>query len=348
MTTSVTSSPTCPYPDCASHDLGHGHVIAFGTYTTQPGDRRSRWRCEVCARTLGAATGTALARLRAPAAVFQHALALFAEGLPKAAIARVLGRAPSTIARWVERGAAHARAFSAARTRPSEVGEVQMDELRVRGVASACDAWAFSAIEVFTRLWIGLRVNRRTLRNTREFVRQVSNALENAQETPILTTDKMKYYEPSIRRVYRNRPVIYQQVDTEYRGGRVVRASPTLVLGSRQSLADALVGKEPGRVNTAFVERLNLVQRSCCAMLRRRTPHPARLMSSVEDALELVRVTYNFVRCHRSLRTSQGKQTPAMAAGLAVRPLTLLEILKWRPPSAWWRKTALEEAFAAC
>ena len=223
-----------------------------------------------------------------------------------------------------------------------------MDELRVKGVARARDAWAFSAIEVFTRLWVGLRVNRRTLRNTREFLRQVSSALENAQETPILTTDKMKYYEPSIRRVYRNRPVFYQQVDTVYRANRIVRSTPSLVIGSRHALAEALEFKEPSKVNTSFIERLNLVKRSCCAMLRRRTPHPARLMSTVEDALELVRVHYNFIRCHASLRTSLGKQTPAMAAGLAVRPLTLLEILKWRPPSAWWRKKKLEEAFASC
>ena len=37
-----------------------------------------------------------------------------------------------------------------------------------------------------------------------------------------------------------------------------------------------------------------------------------------------------------------------MAAGLAVRPLTLQEVLQWRPPSAWWRKKRLEEALSSC
>jgi transposase-like protein/IS1 family transposase len=344
----MTSMPSCPYSDCACHDHGRAKVIAFGTYVTQHAGRRSRWRCQVCARTFGEATGTALAGLRSPAASFTHALALLSEGLSQSAIARVMGRAPSTIARWVAQGAAHARTFNAARTRPTEVGEVQMDELRVKGAARAREAWAYSAIEVFTRLWVGLRVNRRTLRSTREFVRQVSNALQDAVGTPIYTTDKMKYYEPSIRRVYENRLVFYQQVDTVYRANGIVRSTPTLVIGCPQALAELQAFKEPSKVNTSYIERLNLVQRSCCAMLRRRTPNPARLMSTVEDALELVRVHYNFIRCHASLRTSSGKQTPAMAAGLAVRPLTLLEICKWRPPSAWWRMKALEEAFASC
>jgi transposase-like protein len=340
--------PSCPYSDCACHEHGKGEVIAFGTYATRHAGRRARWRCGVCERTFGEATGTAFARLRAPTALFVHALELLAEGLSQSAIARVLGRAPSTIARWIAQGASHARSFNSARTRPLEAGEVQMDELRVNGVAQARNAWAYSAIEVFTRLWVGLKVNRRTLRSTRDFVRQAANALQDAEGTPIYTTDKMKYYEPAIRRVYRNRPVFYQQVDTIYRAQGILRSTPTLVLGNRHTLAEALEHKEPGKVNTSYIERLNLVQRSCCALLRRRTPHRARLMSTVEDALELVRVTYNFIRCHASLRTSSGRQTPAMAAGLAVRPLTLLEVLQWSPPSAWWRKKRLEEAFAGC
>jgi len=109
FSTPLTAMPQCPYPDCACHEHGKCAVIAFGTYATRHAGRRSRWRCEVCKRTFGEATGTALARLRSPAALFAHALALLSEGMPQSAIARVLGRAPSTITRWVAQGAAHAR-----------------------------------------------------------------------------------------------------------------------------------------------------------------------------------------------------------------------------------------------
>jgi hypothetical protein len=64
--------------------------------------------------------------------------------------------------------------------------------------------------------------------------------------------------------------------------------------------------------------------------------------------LEIVRVVYNYVRPHSSLRTLNGNQTPVMAAGLTVRPLTLLEILGWGVLVLYWRKRELMEAAARC
>jgi hypothetical protein len=41
-----------------------------------------------------------------------------------------------------------------------------------------------------------------------------------------------------------------------------------------------------------------------------------------------MRTVYNFVRPHQSLREGRSRRTPAMAAGLASRPLTLREVLR--------------------
>jgi len=289
-----------------------------------------------------------LARLRAPAGIFAHALQLFGEGLPKAGIARVLGHSPSTISRWIERSATHARIFQDVMTKPTEVGEIQMDELAVRGADETRAAWAYGAIEVFTRLWLAMKVSRRTLRNTRAFVREVMDTLARTQSCVIVTTDGMKYYEPSMRRVFKNYPVVYQQVVNVYRGGRVLRSNPRLVFGSRLAFDDAFERTDSKKPNTSFIERLNLVQRTCCSFLRRRTASPARRIASIQNALEIVRLIYNYVRPHASLRTRSGVQTPAMAAGLLVRPLALLEVLRWRIPSSYWRQRMLSEAAARC
>jgi IS1 family transposase len=114
------------------------------------------------------------------------------------------------------------------------------------------------------------------LRNTRAFVREVMDTLARSESCAIVTSDGMKYYESSMRRVFRNYPVDYQQVDNVYRGGRVVRSNPRLVSGSQQVFEEASMRTDSKKPKTAYIERLNLVQRTCCAVLRRRTASPAR------------------------------------------------------------------------
>jgi len=100
--------------------------------------------------------------------------------------------------------------------------------------------------------------------------------------------------------------------------------------------------------NTSFVERLNLVKRTCCSLVRRRTASPARRLETLQSALEIVRLVYNYVRPHSSLRTRQGKRTPAMEAGLAKRPLRVLEVLRWVVPGSYLARKRLQEAWGPC
>jgi len=147
-----------------------------------------------------ARTGTPLARLRVSEIEVERAACLYAEGMSKAAIARALGRAPSTVGRWLVRAGNDARAFQDVHTQPDEMGEIQIDELACRGAEDARLAWAYSAMEVFTRVWLGVQVSRRTLRNTRLFIREVANTMARNEGWVLVTTDKMKYYEPAMCR----------------------------------------------------------------------------------------------------------------------------------------------------
>ena len=61
-------------------------------------------------------------------------------------------------------------------------------------------------------------------------------------------------------------------------------------------------------------------------MKRRRTPAPGRSEERIQEALELVRVFYNFVTIHGSLKFGKEKRTPVMQAGIMDRPLTIREI----------------------
>jgi hypothetical protein len=86
--------------------------------------------------------------------------------------------------------------------------------------------------------------------------------------------------------------------------------------------------EDSSKLNTSFVERLNLTIRQGSAYLFRRTICHARWKERLEDHLELLRCYYNFVRphSHRALKFGAEMRTPARQAGLATRRLTLREI----------------------
>ena len=95
----------------------------------------------------------------------------------------------------------------------------------------------------------------------------------------------------------------------------------------KQALRDS---EDSVKLNTSFVERLNLTIRQGSAYLGRRTICQARWKERLEDHLELLRCHYNFVRPHRALKFGREVRTPAMQAGLTNAALTLREIFSSR------------------
>ncbi len=68
------------------------------------------------------------------------------------------------------------------------------------------------------------------------------------------------------------------------------------------------------KLNTSYVERLNLTIRQGSEYLVRRTICYARQKQRLEDHLQLLRCYYNFVRPHRALKFGREVRTPAMQA----------------------------------
>jgi hypothetical protein len=97
-----------------------------------------------------------------------------------------------------------------------------------------------------------------------------------------------------------------------------------------------------GRLNTAFIERVNLTVRHGIAALARRTWATAQQSPHLEAHLEWWRAYYHFVRPHEALRVRLVQprerggnrlaqryrhRTPAMAAGKTNRQWTAREVL---------------------
>ncbi|MCH8269252.1 MAG: hypothetical protein IH846_17245 [Acidobacteria bacterium] len=80
------------------------------------------------------------------------------------------------------------------------------------------------------------------------------------------------------------------------------------------------------KLNTSYIERLNLTIRQGSAFLHRRTLSHARRTQRLEDHLELLRCHYNFLRPHRALKFGREIRTPAMQAGLTLMQLSFRDI----------------------
>ena len=264
---------------------------------------------------------------------FDRVAALSVEGVNKSAIARLEGLSWNTVARWLELAAAIARRFNTKHLRGHELVELQLDEMNTFLQSRKQQTWVFASIDVWSRLWPATLVGSRTYRNTRRFVREIAD-VRRGGGCPLITTDGFKFYAPAIRHVF-GLECVLAQVIKKIRRNRVVRVGTKLIVGSEWRLANALAESEDStKLNTSFIERLNLTIRQGSAYLRRRSPCHARKKRTLDDHLELFRAFYNFVRPHGALRFGKVTRTPAMQAGLAKTQFSFRDIFAARDVAA--------------
>src|SRR5262245_35971473 len=300
-----------------------GAIICHGFYTTRRGKCR-RYRCQSCGKTFCSTSGTPYYRLQHRRTTFDEVAALSVEGLNKSAIARVKRIAWNTVHRWLERAAGWCRRFSDRNITRFAVVELQADEIRTIVGNKQQSVWVFVVIDVWSRLWPSTVIGKRSYRNTLDLFRDVSNRT-TLERIPLVTTDGFKFYERVIGRVF-GAACVYGQVIKTRRNDHVAKVERRAVIGAGR-LEQALRNSEDSvKLNTSFVERLNLTIRQGSAYLGRRTIYQARWKQRLEDHIELFRCFYNFIRPHRALKFGREFRTPAWQAGLTNRALTWREI----------------------
>ncbi len=325
----------CPNDACEQHGEQRRGNIALHGYSKVRWGKRRRYRCTGCNRTFGATTGTPYKRLQNPRAKFDRVVALSVEGMSKAAIARIERLCWNTVSRWLELAAAMARRFNDAKTRGYALEELQLDELNTFLGNRNRKTWVFAGIEVWSRLWTSSQVGSRSYSNTKRFIRSIADA-SHWSPFPFITSDGMKFYARSIQLTF-GVACVHAQVTKKLKQNRVVKVGTKLVIGSEWRLEDAIEGSEDSsKLNTAYIERLNLTIRQGSAYLNRRSPCHARKKRTLDDHLELLRAHYNFCRPHSSLRFGSVVRTPAMQAGLASRRLSFRDIFTARIAPVWF------------
>ncbi len=142
--------------------------------------------------------------------------------------------------------------------------------------------------------------------------------------------------------------LIYGQVKKSERRRKLARITHVMRLGTQADLTLALQGMGfSGRLNTAFIERVNLTVRHGVAALARRTWATSQQAPQLLAHLEWWRAYYHFVRPHAALRMALAqprerggkrlaqryrRRTPAMAASRTNRRWKAREVLAYPLP----------------
>ena len=336
-----TDGYACRRPGCAYQGITDSQVHALVADGRQGrSDRIQQFRCQACGAKVSARWGTALAHLKTPPDRIGEVLSALAEGLDVGAAVRVFGHGEATITRWRTRAARHAERVHRQFLHGLHLPHLQLDEIRTRLRARERVTWLWLALDVRTKLIPALALGPRTQHTAHALVHSVRAAL-TPDCTPVITTDGLRLYFYAItahfgywvaagrrRRWVVTPALLFGQLHKRYRRRRLVRINYQMQCGSRRALRAALRHQGwSGKLQTAFVERVNLTVRQSVAALTRRTWATAQTAAGLQQQLDWWRGYYHFVRPHRSLRSCGYARTPAMAAHLTAHRWTVRELL---------------------
>jgi transposase-like protein/IS1 family transposase len=374
-----TTGHFCPQATCSYHGrVGWGNIRANG----RPNGRR--WRqlvCLSCKRHFLETHGTPFHGKQVEPDKLVWAITALAEGLGIRAVARVFETDPNTILVWLVEVADHLEAFSRHFLHDLEVEQVQMDELFALLSAvkdgeiseqqaikrlSRSPHWVWVAMDPVCKLILAVDVGNRTLAMAQRLVHQVTRVLA-PHCAPLFLTDGFGEYltalvthygrwiQPERRQAKGPLPkprwmplpeLLYAQVVKRYRRRRIVGVTHRVVFGLATTVGSILT-RRGWKINSAFIERLNLDFRQHVAAIGRRVNTLCKHEAGLRQQLTLFHAYHNFVLPHASLRLALPEletvpgtgaikrwqpRTPAMAAGLTDRVWSVREVLLYRVP----------------
>jgi IS1 family transposase len=362
---SATDGFACPNPACAYYHITDATVHALvgdGTHGTR--ERIPTFRCQACRTTFSSRRDTPLYRLKTPSTRIAEVLCALAEGLTVAAAVRVFGHSEGAISTWLTRAGEHSATLHDRWFHHLTFPHLQLDELRTRLRSRMQVLWLWVVLDPLTKLIPVLHLGARTQDAAHRVVHDLRQRLAPGC-LPVFTSDGLNLYFYALSAHFgqwvrgggqRTRQwhvlpgLLYGHVKKTYRRRKVVRVTRVMRCGRLADLRAALrkLGLS-GRLNTAFVERVNLTIRQGVAALARRTWATAQAAPALLAHLEWWRGYYHFVRPHASLRVGLAQpierggrrkprryrqRTPAMAAGLTSWRWTVRELLLFPLPPA--------------
>lgn len=199
---------------------------------------------------------------------------------------------------------------------------------------NAGDIWTWTAIDADTKLIISWNIGNRDAECANTFMCDVADRITNYVQ---LTTDGHHAYLNAVGEAFGDN-IDFAQLIKLYGSekeatGTEKKYSPSKFRGSKKTIISGNPDEE--HISTSYVERQNLTMRMHMRRFTRLTNAFSKKIENHCYSIALHMVYYNFVRQHQSLRI-----TPAMAAGLTKRFMTIEDIARLIPePQATKRGT---------
>jgi IS1 family transposase len=262
-------------------------------------------------------------------------LTLLCEGMSMRSIERVVGCSINTVAKLLEDAGEAALWHHDRAVRGVTATRVQCDEIwsfvgakqknvagsKRAGDPTAGDCWTWTAIEASSKLLISYTVGGRDAEYALMLMDDLRGRLVNRVQ---LTTDGHKAYLQAVETVF-GADVDYGMLVKLYGAasggqGHERKYSPSECVGARK---DTITGQpDPKHISTAYTERANLTMRMSMRRFTRLTNAFSKKLTNHAHMVALYALWYNFVRIHKTLRTS-----PAMAAGIEARLWSMEDVV---------------------
>jgi IS1 family transposase/transposase-like protein len=349
------SNPECEY--CGIRDENIHALVGDGSHGKH--EMIQDLKCQACAKKFTIRKNTVLYRLKTHSRTVEIILWLTALGLDVSALEEVFSVRETTIRTWLCRSGMHAKKLNERFMAGLHLLHVQLDELWANVKHSNQDMWVWVVTDATTKLVPVMQVGGRTQEMAYRVVHELKGRLPTGC-VPVFSTDGLKNYFYALTAHFgkwewlegSKKPswsllsdFVYAQVIKHQRRRKTVEVERRILCGKEEDYRERLKSAGlSGRINTSFVERVNLTIRQCVSKLTRRTWGPAHDVSELVEHLEWWRSYYHFGRYHESLAVElatpsprKGKQqpqryrrrTPAMAAGLTHKKWTVKEILSY-------------------
>src|SRR5579863_9150778 len=260
---------------------------------------------------------------------------LLCEGMSMRSIERVVGCSINTVDKLLREAGEAALLYHDVHVRGVKSQRVQCDEVwsfvhakqknaptsKRAGDPTIGDCWTWTAIDADSKLLVSYMVGGRDAEFALMLMDDLRGRLANRVQ---LTTDGHRAYLQAVEDAFGadiDYGMLVKLYGQETGGqGHERKYSPSECLGARK---DTITGSpDPRHISTSYTERANLTMRMSMRRFTRLTNAFSKKLTNHAHMVALYALWYNFVRIHKTLRT-----TPAMAAGIESRLWSMEDVV---------------------